>query len=75
MRIIYFSYHRSKSLCPSASNDGFLHREIYRGIPPRVEYTLSEMGNSFVTILNLMMEWSEANVCPDGYHNPYLHNP
>lgn len=57
-------------------NDGFLHREIYREIPPRVEYTLTEMGNSFVPILNLMMEWSEANLCPDGYHNPYLeHNP
>ena len=28
-------------------NDGFLHREIYQEIPPKVEYSLTELGQSF----------------------------
>ena len=50
--------------------DGFLHREIYKEIPPKVEYTLSELGESFIPVLNSMMAWSETHLCPD-YVNPY----
>lgn len=50
--------------------DCFLHREIYKEIPPKVEYTLSELGESFIPVLNYMMEWSETHLCP-GYVNPY----
>lgn len=52
-------------------NDGFLHREIYKEVPPKVEYTLTELGKSFIPVLNQMMEWSEMHLCPDGYVNPY----
>lgn len=51
--------------------DGFLHREIYKEIPPKVEYTLSELGESFIPVLNTMMAWSETNLCP-GYVSPYM---
>lgn len=44
-------------------DDGFLHREIYKEIPPKVEYTLSELGESFIPVLNAMMEWSETHLC------------
>ena len=50
--------------------DGFLHREIYKEIPPRVEYTLTELGKSFIPVLQTMMTWSETYLCPD-YINPY----
>ncbi len=50
--------------------DGFLHREIYKEIPPKVEYTLTELGESFVPVLQTMMAWSETHLCPD-YENPY----
>ena len=40
--------------------DGFLHRKIYREIPPRVEYTLTDMGESFAPILHSMLSWSET---------------
>lgn len=50
--------------------DGFLHREIYKEIPPKVEYTLTELGESFIPILQTMFDWSEKNLCPD-YINPY----
>ena len=52
-------------------NDGFVHREIYKEIPPKVEYTLTVMGKSFVPILNDMMNWSQLNLCPPDYINPY----
>ena len=50
--------------------DGFLHRQVYPEVPPKVEYTLTEFGKSFIPILNAMLEWSEANLCP-GFQNPY----
>ena len=50
--------------------DGFIHREIYKEIPPKVEYTLTELGESFIPVLQTMMNWSEKYLCPD-YQNPY----
>ena len=50
--------------------DGFLHRKVYSEIPPRVEYSLTELGNSFIPVLETMMAWSEGHLCPD-YVNPY----
>lgn len=49
---------------------GFLHREVYGEIPPRVEYRLTAFGESFIPVLQTMMEWSEKCLCPD-YQNPY----
>ncbi len=51
--------------------DGFIHREIYPEIPPKVEYSLTELGKSFTPILNQMMIWSEAHLCPPDYVNPF----
>ena len=51
-------------------NDGFLHREIFKEIPPKVEYSLTEFGESFIPVLQTMMTWSEKYLCPD-YVNPY----
>ncbi len=38
---------------------GMVHREIYREIPPRVEYSLTELGESFVPILRALGEWAK----------------
>lgn len=32
---------------------------------------LSELGESFIPILNAMMDWSQTHLCPD-YENPYI---
>lgn len=50
--------------------DGFIHRKIYEEIPPKVEYTLTELGQSFLPVLETMFAWSEKYLCPD-YVNPY----
>ena len=44
--------------------DGFLRRTVYPQVPPRVEYSLTAQGESFVPILEQMLRWSEANLCP-----------
>ncbi|MBD5521351.1 MAG: winged helix-turn-helix transcriptional regulator [Lachnospiraceae bacterium] len=39
-------------------------------ISPKVEYSLTELGESFIPVLQTMMSWSETYLCPD-YQNPY----
>lgn len=36
--------------------DGFIHRKIYEQIPPKAEYTLMELGQSFLPVLKTMFE-------------------
>lgn len=50
--------------------DGFLSRTVYQEIPSHVEYRLTPLGESFLPVLNQMMEWSCEYLCPD-YQSPY----
>ena len=38
-------------------NDGIIEREVFAEVPPRVVYSLSQIGKSLQPILNAMMEW------------------
>ncbi len=42
--------------------DGFISRFIYPEIPPKVEYSLTDLGKSFVPVLEYMRQWGEANL-------------
>jgi DNA-binding HxlR family transcriptional regulator len=41
--------------------DGLIHREVYREVPPKVEYSLTDMGRSLEPLLRFMSEWGHAN--------------
>ena len=39
--------------------DGVVHREIYQQIPPKVEYSLTDFGETLRPILVDMLHWGE----------------
>jgi DNA-binding HxlR family transcriptional regulator len=41
--------------------DGLIHREVYREVPPKVEYSLTELGRSLEPLLRFMSDWGNAN--------------
>lgn len=39
--------------------DGFINRKAYNEIPPKVEYSLTELGESFLPILENLSSWGQ----------------
>lgn len=37
--------------------DGLIHREVYKVVPPKVEYSLTEIGKNFLSVVDKMSEW------------------
>jgi len=44
----------------SMESSGLISREIFAEVPPRVEYSLTELGLSLKPIIEAMMEWGKA---------------
>ncbi len=42
--------------------DGIIVRKVYPEVPPRVEYSLSEKGESLREIMHLLSQWSRKHV-------------
>lgn len=36
---------------------GIIHREVYAEVPPRVEYSLTDLGHTLMPVLDSMLEW------------------
>ena len=41
-------------------SDGLVHRKVYAQVPPKVEYSLTDLGKSFLPILKEMHKWGES---------------
>lgn len=40
-------------------DDGLVERKVYPVVPPKVEYKLTDFGESIIPILNCMCDWGE----------------
>ena len=38
-------------------NQDLIHRKVYAEVPPRVEYSMTELGKSLMPILTAMRDW------------------
>ena len=39
---------------------GLVHREVFAEVPPRVEYSLTELGQTLVHVLDAPRQWGES---------------
>lgn len=37
---------------------GLVHREVYREVPPKVEYSLTEIGKQFLPVIRALETWA-----------------
>jgi DNA-binding HxlR family transcriptional regulator len=42
--------------------DGLLTRRIYASIPPKVEYTLTPLGQTLISLVDSIRLWSESHI-------------
>ncbi len=42
--------------------DGFIKRQVFAEVPPRVEYQLTDRARSLFPIINQLIDWARANM-------------
>lgn len=42
--------------------DGLIERKVYAQVPPKVEYSLSELGRSLQPILLALKDWGDTHI-------------
>jgi DNA-binding HxlR family transcriptional regulator len=47
--------------------NGLVHREVYAEVPPKVEYSLTELGRSLKPVHDAMWRWGEEYKATLGY--------
>ncbi len=55
------SFKMLSSTLKELENDGLIIRTIYPQLPPKVEYTLSEKGQSLIPILFELCDWGDEH--------------
>ncbi len=48
--------------------DGIVHREVYAQVPPKVEYSLTELGKTVMPVMISLCDWGAA------YEKQYAEN-
>ena len=46
----------------SLEMDGFVTRQVYAEVPPRVEYSLTDRARSFIPVVENMIAWAHDNM-------------
>lgn len=46
----------------SLEESGLIKRVIYPVVPPKVEYSLTELGKTLIVAVNILKQWAEDNI-------------
>lgn len=41
--------------------DGIIHREVFAVVPPRVDYTLTDLGRSLLPVVGVVRDWGSTH--------------
>jgi len=41
-------------------SDGLVHREVYPQVPPKVEYSLTDLGHTLESVLQVLCDWGRT---------------
>lgn len=50
---------------PELEADGLIHREEYPQVPPKVEYSLTELGYSLMPVMDALCRWGHEHIPDD----------
>jgi DNA-binding HxlR family transcriptional regulator len=42
--------------------DNLLHRKVFHEVPPKVEYTLTTIGNELIPAIRMIMQWGDKQM-------------
>lgn len=42
--------------------DNLIHRKVYHEVPPKVEYTLTEVGQDLIPFIEHLRQWGEKQI-------------
>ena len=48
----------------SMEASGLISRKVYPEVPPKVEYSLTDLGQSFMPIMEHIKDWGETHLLP-----------
>ncbi|GAX91721.1 winged helix-turn-helix transcriptional regulator [Effusibacillus lacus] len=48
--------------------DGIIHRKVYTQVPPKVEYSLTEYGQTIGEVLDVMSQWGRRHMARNKNH-------
>jgi len=43
-------------------DDSLIHREVFHEVPPKVEYTLTEIGSELIPFIQHLKEWGDRQI-------------
>lgn len=46
----------------SLETDGLISRKVYPQVPPKVEYTLTELGQTLMPSINMLKKWASDSM-------------
>lgn len=55
-------------------NDSLVERKVYPQVPPKVEYSLKDLGESLMPILSMMCDWGEDYYKKIGIYEDEVNN-